>query len=490
VHRASPAICAPLLALALAACKDDNGATADAAVADLPAGDIVAEVVADLSPGDAPGPDVVPADAIHVDDLGDGKTGSGTAADPYRELQTAIDQAPDGATLLIHAGTYTATPVPYADPTCGNCDDAEFTKGASATRGFLVTGKGLHLVGEGADKTVLVTGAGYGLLFDDAGSSSVRALKVTGGVRDADGNATDAGIVARKTTLLVQDASISGNDDLYSGPEPDPVVGVGGIFGREGSKLTIRDSVVEDNSWDGIALYRGIPGVPDSGPTALVQNCRIGCTSGCVNTRGRGAGIGVTWDAKLTALGNVVHHYWKGIGSFGTTEVHVRNNVVRDQHGWGIVATGSSTMHAINNVVIGNGTTGMAAWSSGAKGSFVNNIVVGNGIATTEWVGKKTGLWFNASAASFKVAYNLIYDNQDFDACTGGTPEGDPCVPVPFVGINGNLSEDPKLVGGGDLHLQPGSPAIDAGDPAISDLDGSRSDIGVHGGPDAPAALP
>ncbi len=34
-----------------------------------------------------------------------------------------------------------------------------------------------------------------------------------------------------------------------------------------------------------------------------------------------------------------------------------------------------------------------------------------------------------------------------------------------------------------DFHLQMFSPLIDAGDPNILDLDGSRSDIGLFGGP-------
>ena len=38
-------------------------------------------------------------------------------------------------------------------------------------------------------------------------------------------------------------------------------------------------------------------------------------------------------------------------------------------------------------------------------------------------------------------------------------------------------------MGNDDLTLAAGSPAIDAGDPSISDPDGSRSDIGAFGGP-------
>ena len=43
--------------------------------------------------------------------------------------------------------------------------------------------------------------------------------------------------------------------------------------------------------------------------------------------------------------------------------------------------------------------------------------------------------------------------------------------------------EEPAWTGGYDYHLQKYSPAIDAGDPNILDVDGSRSDIGAYGGP-------
>jgi len=147
-------------------------------------------------------------------------------------------------------------------------------------------------------------------------------------------------------------------------------------------------------------------------------------------------------------------------------------------------------MIASNNLVLRNGTTGMAAWSSGVKGAFVNNMVVDNGLAATEWVGKKTGVWFNATAATFKLAYNLVWNNKDHDVCQGGTPDGTPCTPLAFAGVGGNLNKDPLLAGATDFHLKVGSPAINAGDPTIKDKDGSRSDIGLYGGPDAPAALP
>lgn len=424
-----------------------------------------------------------PPRTLFVDDLADGQTGSGTEADPFRDLQAAIDEARDGDTILVMPGRFVAEAGDYTDPTCGNCGDADFRAGIPATVGFVVSGKGVHIVGSGRDESVLETGAGYGLLFENAGSSTIEALTVTGGLRDADGRATDAGIVVRYTTLVVRDVAVAQNDDLYQG-EPDPIVGIIGIAGREGADLTVIGCRIEDNSWDGIALYRSDPDVSDSGAKALVVNTTIGCNSGCVNPRGRGVGIGVTWDAEAVIVTTRIHDYWKGIGSFGTSRVTAMNNVVTDQVGWGVIASGQSWMEAVNNVIVANGTTGLAAWDPTASGRFVNNVVTGNGWSADEWVGKRTGVWMNAPG-SFELAYNDVWGNQTEDVCTGGIPGGDPCTPIDLDSEDGNLSVDPRFEDTTDFDLLYSSDLIDAGDPAILDLDGSRSDMGVHGGPEA-----
>jgi hypothetical protein len=455
-----------------------------------------AEIIAsDAQVGeDVPEPafDVGEIVTVFVDDLNDGKVGTGTEEDPYRDLQNALDEAPDGAVVQIQSGFYSAVPVDYADSGCGNCDDATFSSGATATRGYLVEDKSLHIQGAGANDTVLTTNAGYGVLFYNAKNSSIRDLVITGGKRDADGQATDAAIVVMFTTLLAEDLVIAGNDNLYTGPEPDPVVGVGGIFGREGADLTVRNCVIENNSWDGITLYRGVPNMPATAPRAHVEGCRIGCTSNCVNPRGRGVGLAATWDSQMTLIGNVVHHYWKGIGSFGDTIVYAKNNIVRDQIGWGVIASGNSTMYAHNNVVAFNGTTGMSVWNDGVSGAFINNIIIGNGTSADEWVGKKVGLWFNAAPGSFTVMYNLIWDNADNDMCTGGTPlpTPSPCTPIEYIGLDGHLAEDPLFEDTTYYRPRNDSPVINMGDPEIQNSDGSRSHMGAYGGPDAPLSFP
>jgi predicted outer membrane repeat protein len=72
------------------------------------------------------------------------------------------------------------------------------------------------------------------------------------------------------------------------------------------------------------------------------------------------------------------------------------------------------------------------------------------------------------------MRYDDFYDNDgDFD----GVPD--------VIGTDGNLDRPPGFVDADshDYRLMPGSPLVDAGDPGLHDPDGTRSDIGAHGGP-------
>ena len=429
-----------------------------------------------------------PSFVVHyVDDIGDDQTGNGSEDDPFRRLQDAIDAAGEGDVIHVLEGIHTADVTEAVDPTCGNCDDADFRQDIPMTLGFHVTGKSLRIEGESRDGTVLRTGAGYGLLFEEAGTSELTNLTVTGGVRDANGAATDAAIVVKHTALTVRDVDVHDNNDLYDG-EPDPVVGIIGIAGREGAVLTVVGCHINNSSWDGIALYRGDPEITGSSPVAVIVANTIGCTDDCIYyTGGRGVAIGITWDAQATVLNNTLHDYWKGIGTFGTSHALVTNNVVRDMHGWGVIASSDSTMDAVNNVVYRIGNCGMAAWDADASGSFVNNVVTGCG-HVDEWVAKNTGVWMNSDGVT--LSYNDVWDNSGQDVCTGGSPDGADCTPVEFEGIDGNISVDPQFQDTEGFELDAGSQLIDTGDPQILDTDGSRSDMGARGGPDAGVTEP
>lgn len=367
-------------------------------------------------------------------------------------LQEAIWSCPDGDTILLEAGLYYAAPQPFVDSLCGNCPDQKTT--AAASTGLVIKKKSLTLVGRGKDSTILVTGGGYGVYIEESPSVHLENLKVTGGRRDLDGNATDASIVVRQSRVDIDHCALSGNNHRRD----SVIVGIGGVFGREGAEIYLSNCEISGNGWDGVALYRGAKAV----------------ISDCVIKKGRGVGIGVTWDAWCAAYRNDISEYWKGIGSFGTAVVIAHNNLIHENLGWGIIATGSSYMDAVQNVVYHNGNCGLAPWSQECRGRFVNNIVTDNGWRK-EWVCPCVGLWNNGNIANWIIANNLIWNN------AAGNFKDMPDI----IGKDGNLSVDPLFVADGDFHLQPGSPAINAGHKEITDHDGTPSDLGIYGGTSA-----
>ncbi len=390
---------------------------------------------------------------IYVDDLKDKKVGEGTQKKPYRDLQHAIEQAEDGDRIVILPGVYEAHPQVYVEDLCGNCEKHQTQVNASG--GFLIKGKAVHMIGSGTDSTILITKAGYGVLFEDSRGSIITDLKITGGKRDPDGNATDAGIVAKFSTVTITNCEIADNQDSVQGV----IVGIGGIFGRENSELIIQNNFIHDNRWDGIALYRGA--------TALITDNVI--------DKGRGAGIGITWDAVATVYRNKVSNYWKGIGTFGDSRAVVRNNAVFDNLGWGIIVSGNSYMESSNNVITRNGNCGFAVWGEGARGLATNNIITDNGWRK-EWVCPCVGVWwYEGKSEQFNLSYNNVWNN-----VAGNYRDIED-----LAGKDGNLSINPQLAGDKDFRLPADSELKDKGNPTYTDPDGSVSDMGTYGGPQA-----
>jgi len=371
------------------------------------------------------------------------------------DLQAIIDYASDGDTLVLGAKEFQASPRKFTDPLCGNCEDPRTE--VSASYGFIIRNKGLIVIGADRMKTVLITRAGYGVYLENSYGTEIRNLTITGGLRDRDGNATDAGVVVRRSHVVLDRIDIRNNTNRSS--DSSVVVGIGGIFGREGAEIVAHDCRIVNNGWDGIALYRGA--------TAYVTDCLI--------NDGRGAGVGVTWDANCVAYRNEVTGFWKGIGSFGTSSVVASNNIIHDNLGWGLIATGQSSMDATNNTIHHNGNCGVAPWSTESRGRFVNNIITENGWRD-HWVCPCVGVWNYGDWAKWTFRNNIVWGNVagDYEDIWDQT------------GINGNLNVDPGFIGPGDYHLGADSPALNTGDSLILNLDGSRSNIGLYGGPRAP----
>ena len=140
-----------------------------------------------------------------------------------------------------------------------------------------------------------------------------------------------------------------------------------------------------------------------------------------------------------------------------------------------LVAAGAGELLVANNTLVDNDTGFFADASSGASllGVFANNIVAGS---------SRKGVVIDALVEpTFGNDHNLVSGNADDD----------------FVPGPGTLLVDPLFVGTGDYHLQPTTPARDAGNNThvpvdiTTDLDGAARivgtavDIGAYERPDS-----
>jgi hypothetical protein len=366
--------------------------------------------------------------------------------------------------LVLHPGTYDLKATNAIDTSLGNAlkPDSSIT----VTTGLHIKGKSVILEGENREKTIIKTNAGYGIFIEDCKSVTIRNLTVTGGTRDAEGNATSAAIVVKHSNVEIANCIIQGNQGDFS----KTIAGIIGIAGREGSILNIHNNIIHDNSWDGIALYRGASAVIHDN---LIYN-------------GRGAGIGVTWDANALVYRNVIHQYWKGIGSFGTSRVTVCNNLVRDLRGWGIIASGESKMTVRYNEVRRMGNVGMVVWDSTATMNISDNIISQSG-TESQWVAPLVGLWIMNYEGHYSIERNLFTGNKEADIGVGlvDKPEETPSFTFAVKWVNAKdeknyfTSLDSVSV---NTNYLPLDKTTWKGDSGVLNRDGTKGRIGIFGG--------
>ena len=361
----------------------------------------------------------------------------------------------DGAVDLILApGHYYLHASTYEDPACGNCEDP--SERVAATVGVRISGPGISIRGSNPDSVVVHTGAGYGLLFEDCSGCALRGVTVTGGTRDADGRATDAGVVIRRSDVVLEDCIVRDNIG-DSATVAATIVGIAGVALREGSDATIRRCRILRNSWDGIALYRGAKGVVTDNVIDGVDRA-----SGARIGGGRGVGIGATWDAIARIEGNLVRRYWKGIGVFVEADAEVRENVVEDILTWGIALWGPAgstpAARVEDNAIHLTGACGVLVDrqdGGGAPGSLAGNIVMRTGQAERYDSGEPY-CWQRPIArhrvpAGFVESGNLLWDNRQPRAAGSAPPPLPELSREAFVRragpLAGRLATRPALVG-------------------------------------------
>jgi hypothetical protein len=170
--------------------------------------------------------------------------------------------------------------------------------------------------------------------------------------------------------------------------------------------------------------------------------------------------------------------------SFGASPIISNNSIFLD-YGGAMFLSYSDTVKIFNNLIWGNGT---GIHNQGVQylqvfnnyiGSDVGSGVVAgpdniirNNIITNASIGVEK--WYNQNPP--EVKYNGFWNN---DVNFSGFTNTDTTNIFQFPMI---VNEDSTL-GELDFHLQAFSPMIDRGDPDILDKDGTRSDIGLYGGP-------
>ena len=365
----------------------------------------------------------------------------------YPTIQAAIDAAAAGDTVRVGPGTYNER-INFL----GKTIVVESTGGAAAT---VIQPNG----GVGAIVIMSLTGTQ---------SPVLRGFTVRGGVSDL----WAGGIYIAGGSPLVEDNVVTGNAGC-----------LGGGITVQFSAATIRNNTISDNA---MPLCSGGNGggirIGGAGTAQVLDNVVSGNTSDT-----DGGGIALFAAGQPTISGNVIRGNVAESGIGGGISLHngsdalITNNIItsnRASRGGGIgwlVPSGNTGPKVVNNTLaLNTAPQGSAVFADGfdAAARLVNNVMFSVGDA-----------WTIECSALYDLAPPIIRHNDVFNVGGPGV-YGGAC--ADHTGVNGNISADPLFVSatGGDFHLQPSSPAIDAGEstgvPTV-DIDGDSRPVDGDG---------
>lgn len=366
--------------------------------------------------------------------------GTGDLASPYRSLQSAIAEAT--SCVVAFDGTY--------------YEDVDFL------------GKSLHVwAPDGADVTSI----------------------------EGTGNEPVVTVASGETAAKLEGFSIGGGGGLYQASSSsyyDSSTGTyytyyydyyygGGLY-VVGSELTLVDAILTDNvlpeqstTWTSTTSYEA---VYSYGGGAYVNGGTL--TLERVDLKGNAAGWGGALHADygtvlangVRIVGNAADYFV--VSQYGGT-VALDGALVSSNKGWsssgydGFYLGSYGMLGLRNTTIVGHQ---MATYLTEGTVELASSIVHANGY----------GIYDAGGSTTVTATYSDVNGN-GMDWYNETEPTG-----------NGNIDQDPMFVSfsdddewtNDDLTLAAGSPAIDAGDPAnFSDRDGSRTDMGAYGGPNA-----
>ena len=399
---------------------------------------------------------VVPSDYSLIQDAIDaGETWICVAAGTYVETldfggQDILLESVDGAESTIIDGDGDAPVVTFAS--------AETS--AATLRGFTITG------GQG-------TSQGAGILIDGASPTLDQLIVTDNAVKMSEGGTdlSGAGIAFSDSSATLTDSVVSENQQ------------VGGAFGGAGiwiggeSDVLIDGVSIQDNSLTDTTAWGGGLHLTD-GTLTMLNTSLTGnsissgqqLTGSAMSTSGGTldaenviiAGNTASVDGAVTDYGGAVMLY--GGAAVNLTNVSIANNT-----------SDSSTCYNCGGVVV----------YSSVVADFVNVDISGAGTTSTSGDVYSDGITclFADTSNTVAASYTNLFGNASGD---GSSDCSDTSGLTSMLAVSPDYTDttatDPA---DWDMSLGTGSALIDAGDPSILDTDGSTSDVGSHGGPNA-----
>ncbi|MCB9743666.1 MAG: hypothetical protein H6740_13785 [Alphaproteobacteria bacterium] len=384
----------------------------------------------------------------------------------YADIQTAIDDLSQGAVICVEAGTYSENiDFQGRDVTVQGTEGSQSTTIQGDGSGPVVTfeneeGSDSHLIG------FTITGgeAQYGAgVYISGASPSLTELVIEGNTCDLENE------YCRGVGLFV-----NGGDPLVMQLEVrDNVAGSYGCYGTgayfNDSEAVVQGLLVEGNRCEGSNSSYGMLSFRNDADVALSQVIVRDNTTDIRNVYGAAL---YAYNGSDVVLDNVIIAGNEGVGEFTYGTILINGN---GQY----IELNQAVVHG--NTLEASGThNGSALWTNDDALSVTNSVLSGN--LETGAAAVSGGVYFSTSSTSSSFAYTDVWGNDGAGFVNTTDPSGS----------DGNISIDPGFadVSGADpalwdLTLDSASPLIDAGDPSVSDPDGSTSDIGAYGGPGA-----
>ena len=432
-------------------------------------------------------------------------TGTGTQGDPYCKIQTAIcNIKTNGGTVNVMPGIYheairfpanvavistdgpavttldaTGQPCVVNDfctfQATTNCSAVYFPSAAGTTSRI----EGIHIIGGGGtDQPSFVAKIGGGILVYGSSPTITRNEIV--------GNTLSSGTYKIFYGGGIYINGVDGTNpprpvitsNLIQGNAADPVAGTpskpsegdgGGIYVGYNSAPIIENNTLRNNRAGLFSTSNqyGAGGAISSYSRVTVQDTKINANLITANTsRDYGGGIGFG-------------QYEPATGPIQASRGTLSNNVIEANNGFdgGGLGFATTQVKTRNNTLNNNSSTGghgggvYFGFSANApdQADFVNNLVT---FSQTSGAGVAGGLYVYTAMAPV-VRFNDIYSNTPTNV--GGSK-----VDADYIGVNGNVSNDPLYVNRTgtppDYHLLQTSPVIEAGDNTVvnfpSDADG------------------